>query len=143
MPRAKKFAFTYPDVLPDPSNTPKKGNSVDVPFTDADVPYLHRVEDELNALIREESAKYGFTVVDVSARSEARTACSVARHWVNSFDALNSLDQDGDAFHPTSLGIAHYVNQVRDGKIISSLEGAEPGSRPVHRRDQRACLDGE
>ncbi|AGW41416.1 secreted hydrolase [Leifsonia xyli subsp. cynodontis DSM 46306] len=85
-PHAKKFAFTYPHLLPDPATTPKEGcfrfttkdGSVVVPFTDVDVAYLHQIQEQLNALIRDESVKYGFTVADASARSEARTACSIA-----------------------------------------------------------------
>lgn len=121
-PHARKFAYDYPDLFPDRANTPAAGcyaftttgtgdsQETDMPFTDEDVVYLHQVQEKLNALIKREAEKYGFTLLPASSRSQARTACSAAPHWVNGLNALGAPDRNGEAFHPTRVGIAHYVD---------------------------------
>lgn len=121
-PHARKFAYDYPDLFPDRANTPAAGcyaftttgtgdlKETDMPFTDEDVVYLHQVQDKLNGLIKREAEKYGFTLLPASSRSQARTACSAAPHWVNGLNALGAPDRNGEAFHPTRVGIAHYVD---------------------------------
>lgn len=99
-PAAKVVVIGYPAIAPDVANTPARGCfesnllpdpvTVDgvpvvsaMPFTDADIPYLQVLQQQLNSAIAEQATDLGASYADVYPSSLAHSACSPeSTRWV-------------------------------------------------------------
>ncbi|MFC0316299.1 SGNH/GDSL hydrolase family protein [Gordonia phosphorivorans] len=93
-PSARVLVVGYPWLLP-----PTDGCFAQVPIAAGDVPYLHRLQRRLNAVVAEAAAATGATYVDVAGPSAAHTACAADdQRWIA------PLRSGPGSLHPTELG---------------------------------------
>ncbi|MFL6242838.1 MAG: SGNH/GDSL hydrolase family protein [Acidimicrobiia bacterium] len=98
-PDARVFVVNYLSVLPETGS----GCWPQVPFADADVPYLRAKEHELNGMLAEQAAENDATLVDAFAASIGHDACQApGARWVEPL-ATASPAAPG---HPNQLGMA-------------------------------------
>lgn len=82
-----------------------------VPIADADVPYLHAKERELNAMLAAQAAANGATFVDAGAGSRGHDACQAEGvRWVEPVAGATG----GAPMHPNGLGMECTAVMVLD-----------------------------
>lgn len=110
-PHAEVYVVGYPSIFP------ASGSCFEtVPFTEADVAYLHGVESELNAMLAVEADRAGATFVDTEWSSAAHSACAPAgTRWIEGI----APEADAMPFHPNELGATHGAEQV-----LAAIEAA-------------------
>jgi lysophospholipase L1-like esterase len=97
-PDARVFVVNYLSLLPETGS----GCWPQVPFADADVPYLRAKEHELNGMLAEQAANNDATLVDAFAASIGHDACQApGARWVEPL-ATASPAAPG---HPNQLGM--------------------------------------
>jgi lysophospholipase L1-like esterase len=95
-PDARVFVVNYISILPETG----PGCWPQLPFADADVPYLRAKQHELNAMLAEQAAANGATLVDAFAASVGHDACQASGiRWVEP-----ALGASGAPVHPNQLG---------------------------------------
>jgi lysophospholipase L1-like esterase len=94
---ARVFVVNYPSILPDSG----PGCWPQLPFADADVPYLRAKQHELNAMLAKQAAANDAVLVDVFTPSIGHDACQVPGvRWVEP-----ALGASGAPVHPNQLGM--------------------------------------
>ena len=103
-PHAEVVLVGYPTIFP------ASGSCFEtVPFTEADVAYLHDVESELNAMLAAQAQEAGATFVDTERSSASHSACTPAgTRWIEGI----APEADAIPFHPNELGATHSAEQV-------------------------------
>ena len=117
-PNAKIFVLGYPSIAPDASTLPASGSCFSpltqpggFPFTDADTPFLHTVEQALDDTVQQQAAAAGFTYVPTFADSLGHSACApAADSYVNGvyvdFSVPTSPVIEEKSLHPNANGVA-------------------------------------
>lgn len=96
-PDARVFVVNYISILPETGS----GCWPQVPFADADVPYLRAKQHELNAMLAEQAAANDAMLVDAFAASIGHDACQAPGvRWVE--PVLNA--SGAPPVHPNQLG---------------------------------------
>jgi lysophospholipase L1-like esterase len=96
-PDARVFVVNYVSILPETGS----GCWPQLPFADADVPYLRAKQHELNAMLAERAAANDATVIDAFATSIGHDACQPSGvRWVE--PALGG--SGAPPVHPNKLG---------------------------------------
>jgi lysophospholipase L1-like esterase len=96
-PNARTFVVNYVSILPETGS----GCWPQVPFAEADVPYLREKQHELNAMLADRAAAGRATVVDAFAASIGHDACQAPGiRWVEPL-----LGASGAPLHPNQLGM--------------------------------------
>jgi lysophospholipase L1-like esterase len=96
-PDARVFVVNYISILPETGS----GCWPQMPFADADVPYLRAKQHELNAMLAEQAAGNDATLVDAFAASIGHDACQPAGvRWVE--PAIGG--SGAPPVHPNGLG---------------------------------------
>jgi lysophospholipase L1-like esterase len=94
---ARVFVVNYPSILPDSG----PGCWPQLPFADADVPYLRDKQHELNAMLAKQAASNAAVLVDVFTPSIGHDACQAAGvRWIEP-----ALGASGAPVHPNQLGM--------------------------------------
>jgi len=97
-PDARVFVVNYLSILPETGS----GCWPQVPFADADVPYLRAKQHELNAMLAEEAAANDATLVDAFAASIGHDACQSSDvRWVEPVLGASGAPP----VHPNQLGM--------------------------------------
>jgi lysophospholipase L1-like esterase len=97
-PDARVFVVNYLSFLPETGS----GCWPQVPFADADVPYLRAKEHELNAMLATQAANSNATLVDAFAASIGHDACQAAgARWVEPLLGASGAPPG----HPNQLGM--------------------------------------
>jgi lysophospholipase L1-like esterase len=144
-PNAKVFVIEYPAITPDAANTPAGPEgcfrpAIDIntsapipdafPFTTTDVPYLHTVEQNLDAAVQSQAAAAGFTFVPTFDQTLAHSGCGddPAQRWIQgiTITSLNPFTLVDGALHPNADGIAFIQSQVGP-----AIEAAFPAPTPT------------
>jgi lysophospholipase L1-like esterase len=96
-PDARVFVVNYLSILPETGS----GCWPQMPFADADVPYLRAKEHELNGMLAEQAAKNDATLVDAFAASIGHDACQAPGvRWVEPVLGASGAPP----VHPNQLG---------------------------------------
>jgi hypothetical protein len=104
-PQARVFVVNYAAILPESGS----GCWPTVPLTWADVPYLRGVERNLNAMLAEQAAANGATIVDDYTASIGHDACkSSSTKWVEPLIPTHAAAP----FHPNARGEAGIATVV-------------------------------
>jgi lysophospholipase L1-like esterase len=97
-PDARVFVVNYLSLLPETGS----GCWPQMPFADADVPYLRGKQHELNAVLRKQAAANDATLVDVFAASIGHDACQTPGvRWAEPIVGASSAPPG----HPNQLGM--------------------------------------
>ena len=97
-PDARVFVVNYLSILPETGS----GCWPQMPFADADVPYLRAKEHELNGMLAEQAAKNDATLVDAFAASIGHDACQAPGvRWVEPVLGASGAPP----VHPNQLGM--------------------------------------
>ena len=79
-PLAKVLVVNYPAIFP---HTGSAGCWPTIPVADGDVPWLRSIQERLNAMLAQQAAAHGATIVDVYGASVGHDACKPpALRWV-------------------------------------------------------------
>ena len=98
-PGARIFVVNYPSLLPETGS----GCFPQVPFADADVPYLRAKQHELNEMLAKQAAADDAALVDVFAASLGHDACQAPSvRWVEPLATASPAVPE----HPNGLGMA-------------------------------------
>jgi lysophospholipase L1-like esterase len=136
-PNAEIVFIGYPAIFPDADHTPKGGcfrSALDLgtltgsfptntyPFTNTDVRYLHRVQEQLNDVSKAAADAAGVRFVDVFSTTQAHSACATKRPYVAgvSLDGtanLRRIDLEPGALHPNRRGVTYLT-----GRIAAAVE---------------------
>jgi lysophospholipase L1-like esterase len=104
-PQARVFVVNYAAILPETG----RGCWPTVPLTWADVPYLRGVEKGLNAMLAQQAAANGATLVDDYTASIGHDACkSSSTKWVEPLIPTHAAAP----FHPNARGEAGIATVV-------------------------------
>jgi lysophospholipase L1-like esterase len=87
------------------------------PFTDADVRWLHGVQEQLDEVGQSAARAAGVRFVDVFATTQAHSACARSGAYVNgvSLDSLggfSSIDLEPGALHPNTAGVRYLTGRL-------------------------------
>jgi lysophospholipase L1-like esterase len=97
-PKARVFVVNYLSILPETGS----GCWPQVPFADADVPYLRAKEHELNAELKRQAVARKAKLVDAFAASVGHDACQPAgMRWVEPIIGFSGAAP----LHPNQLGM--------------------------------------
>lgn len=132
-PNAVVVFLGYPAIFPDAEHTPATGcfrSALDLgtlagsfpsdtfPFTDADVEYLHGVQEELDTASASAADAAGVRFVDVLADTADHSACAaaderyVAGVSLTGTGDLRRIDLEAGALHPNGRGVAYLTDRV-------------------------------
>ncbi|MDQ3855655.1 MAG: SGNH/GDSL hydrolase family protein, partial [Chloroflexota bacterium] len=104
-PQAKVYLLNYIAIVPDSG----PGCWPQVPIADGDVPWVRAKHVELNAMLAEQAAASGDTLVDVYAASIGHDACQLPGvRWNEPAVPLNAAAP----FHPNLLGMVAMSRSV-------------------------------
>jgi GDSL-like Lipase/Acylhydrolase family len=104
-PQARVFVVNYAAILPETG----RGCWPTVPLAWADVPYLRGVEKSLNAMLAQQAAANGATIVDDYTASIGHDACkSSSTKWVEPLIPTHAAAP----FHPNARGEAGIAGVV-------------------------------
>ncbi len=104
-PHARILLVGYPDILPASGN----GCWPEVLVARGDVPYLHGIENQLNAMLAATAAAHGVTFVNTYAVSVGHDACQHAgTKWVEGLIPTSLAVP----FHPNTLGEQAMAREV-------------------------------
>jgi GDSL-like Lipase/Acylhydrolase family len=104
-PQARVFVVNYAAILPETG----RGCWPTVPLAWADVPYLRNVEKSLNAMLAQQAAANGATIVDDYTASIGHDACkSSSTKWVEPLIPTHAAAP----FHPNARGEAGIAGVV-------------------------------
>jgi lysophospholipase L1-like esterase len=138
-PNATVFVVGYPAITPDAANTPADGcftSPIDnlqpvpdsFPFTDTDVPYLHQIEEQLDAAVQQQAAAAGFTYVPTFDATLGHSACASAdEQYVEGVTLASDLTSAvPGSLHPNATGVAFIAAQ-----LAPLFEAAFPAPTPT------------
>jgi lysophospholipase L1-like esterase len=104
-PQARVFVVNYAAILPETG----RGCWPTVPLAWADIPYLRNVEKSLNAMLAQQAAANGATIVDDYTASIGHDACkSSSTKWVEPLIPTHAAAP----FHPNARGEAGIAGVV-------------------------------
>ncbi|WP_146234201.1 SGNH/GDSL hydrolase family protein, partial [Curtobacterium sp. MCBD17_029] len=133
-PNATVIVLGYPAIFPDAAHTPSSGcfrPAVDLgtlagrfprdtyPFTDADVRWLHGVQEQLDDVTRNAAQAAGATFIEVFAETQAHSACARKGAYVEgisleSLGGLSRIDLRPGALHPNRAGVRFLTDRTAD-----------------------------
>ena len=112
-PNARVFVVNYLPILPDTG----PGCWPQVPITAEDVPYVRAKEKELNAMLAEQAAANGATLVDGYTAGIGHDACKLpAIRWVEPLVPVGPAAP----LHPNLLGMIGYADV-----LVKSVAGTQ------------------
>ena len=125
-PAAQVFLVGYLQILPDTG----PGCRAQLPFADADVPYLQAKQRELEVMLAAQAAANGAAFVDAFGASAGHDACQpVGVRWVEPLAGA----QSGAPVHPNALGMectaVLVLAQLAPGSDTGGL--CRPPAQPV------------
>ncbi|WP_181429276.1 SGNH/GDSL hydrolase family protein [Curtobacterium sp. MCSS17_008] len=160
-PRALVVVVGYLAIFPDAAHTPSGGcfrpavgaevaqgrfPSNAFPFTDADVPYLHHVQRELDDVTRDVVESNGAEYVSVLDDSLAHTPCARQGAYVHGVElsassSLDRIDLVPSSLHPNEAGAAVMADAAVDG-IREAARAAAASTPPSPGAEPSGPLDG-
>jgi len=110
-PQAKVLVVNYSAILPHTG----KGCWPQMPVARDDVPYMRAKQEELNAMLADQAAANGATLVDVYAASRGHDACALPGvRWVEPVVPVNAAAP----LHPNLLGM-----QAMSTMVVAAARG--------------------
>ncbi|RFA14277.1 hypothetical protein B7R21_06745 [Subtercola boreus] len=143
-PNAKIFVLGYPSIAPDAADLPAGGSCFSpvtqpggFPFTDADTPFLHTIEQTLDNTVQTQAEAAGFIYVPTFAESRGHSACApAADSYVNGvfvdFTVPTSPVIDEKSLHPNANGVG-FMAQLAETAIAKAFPvvAPQPTSTPT------------
>ncbi|RFA08836.1 hypothetical protein B7R54_06055 [Subtercola boreus] len=146
-PNAKVFVLGYPSIAPDAANLPASGSCFSpvtlpggFPFTDADTPFLHTIEEALDDTVQDQAVAAGFTYVPTFGESLAHSACApAATSYVNGvfvdFTVPTAPVVEEKSLHPNANGVDFMARlaetAVADAFPVTSTPPPTPTPTPT------------
>ena len=104
-PRATVVILGYPTIMP-ATGVPACFSAM--PIAMGDVPYLHGIQEHLNAVVERAARRTGARFVDMAPASEGHDACAGADRWIE--PAVGPVN--AAPVHPNATGEAAMADQV-------------------------------
>ncbi len=141
-PKAKIAVIAYPAIAPNAANTPAGGCYTSLtqapnppanpfpsalPFTNADVPYLQVLQQQLDAGIGQAATQLGASYADIYPSSLSHSACQPENtRWV---EPIDPGDPPGtNVLHPNLAGTTAMANAL--APVVTQLLTPAPSSVP-------------
>jgi lysophospholipase L1-like esterase len=109
-PNATIVLVDYPAIAPDADHTPSGGcwtnplqDDDALPFTNADLPYLQKTQQELNEMLQEVAGTAAVDNASDYTDSLAHTACASSDPWVHGV-VIDGFSVAPRSLHPTQAG---------------------------------------
>ncbi len=123
-PRATVAILTYPMLLP-----PTGGCRARVPIAERDVPYIHRLQLQLNEVLRQAARQTGSFLIDVEPASVGHDACQAdGVRWVEpASGGQNILHPGAPGMNAMAAKAFDALKDRRDQTTSAVREATRPG----------------